>query len=206
MFTGIVQSQAEIISVSGDDKFKKFTIHGDLALIENLMLGASIAINGTCLTVVSFEQIKEHGQVTFDVIDETLKLTNLGSLHIGDKVNVERSLRIGDELGGHIVSGHIHTCGTVINRNDSDMNCELMIEVGSESLKYIFAKGFITVNGVSLTVGRIEGSCFSLHLIPETLERTNLGKAKLGETVNLEYDQQTMTIVSTIERMGLSVN
>ncbi|GHG07561.1 riboflavin synthase subunit alpha [Thalassotalea marina] len=206
MFTGIVQSQAEIISVSGDDSFKKITIQGDLALIDNLTLGASIAINGTCLTVVSFEQDNKHGQVTFDVIDETLKLTNLGALELGDKVNVERSLRMGDELGGHLVSGHIHTCGTVVNRNVSALNCELLIEVGSESLKYIFAKGFITVNGVSLTVGRVEDSCFSLHLIPETLERTNLGQAKVGDSVNLEYDQQTMTIVSTIERMGLSVS
>lgn len=206
MFTGIVQSQAEIISVSGDDKFIKVTIEGDFSLIDNLKQGASIAINGTCLTVVSFEQNMKKAQVSFDVIDETLKLTNLGLLKVGDKVNVERSLRIGDELGGHIVSGHVHSLGEIVNRTEDDANCELMVKVCDSALKYIFPKGFITVNGISLTIGRVEDNRFSLHLIPETLERTNLGYAKVGDKLNLEYDQQTISIVSTIERMGLSTS
>lgn len=205
MFTGIVQSQAEIISLTRQDEFVQIIVKGELVLTENLLLGASIAINGTCLTVVAFKPVNGFSHITFDVIDETLRLTNLDCLCVGDKVNVERSLKMGDELGGHIVSGHVHHVGQVVERRQTDANCSLKIAISSEWEKYILPKGFITVNGVSLTVGTVDNNHFSLHLIPETLARTNLGLVQVGDKVNLEYDQQTMTIVTTIERLKLKL-
>lgn len=213
MFTGIVQSQAEVISVITKNQLSRLVISVTPLLIHQLELGASIAINGVCLTVVSFCKANENSaSIEFDVIDETLRVTSLGEMHVGDSVNVERSLKMGDELGGHIVSGHVQYKSTLINKEETPTNTALYFECATPWLKYIFEKGFITVNGTSLTVGKIETviiegkecNIFSVHLIPETLERTNLGKLKLNDSVNLEFDQQTITIVKTIERLDLS--
>ena len=119
-------------------------------------------------------------------------------------VNVERSLKIGDEIGGHMLSGHVHTQAVVEERIESEDNCTLRFALASEYQKYIFAKGFISINGISLTLGAEVGSFFSVHLIPETLARTNLQHVTVGDKVNIEFDQQIMTIVQTIERMKLS--
>ncbi|MDG2393840.1 MAG: riboflavin synthase subunit alpha, partial [Thalassotalea sp.] len=148
----------------------------------------------------------KNAEIEFDVIDETLRLTNLDDVDIGSLVNIERSLKAGDEIGGHMVSGHIHTMATLVERADSTDNCKLTFKLDSAWQKYIFAKGFIGVNGASLTLGNViedeQGdTLFDLHLIPETLERTNLGELQLGKTVNIEIDQQTITIVDSIARI-----
>lgn len=206
MFTGIVQSTGLVKSIETGDNFKHFSIEVDLALIDGLNKGASVANNGVCLTAVKFFPVNENRAVIeFDVIDETLRLSNLDHLTEQSYVNIERSMKAGDEIGGHLVSGHVHSCATLINRIDSTDNCQLNFIIDAKWKKYLFAKGFIAVNGASLTLGDVintENGCqFTLHLIPETLQRTNLGTLNVGQRVNIEIDQQTMTIVDSIERI-----
>mgnify|MGYP000067738111 FL=1 len=207
MFTGIVQSQAEVISIIRKNNAIALKIALEKALIHNLETGASVAINGVCLTAVEFGNLAEPNNeksfITFDVIDETLRVSNLADIHEGMLVNVERSLKVGDEIGGHMLSGHVHTQAVVAKRDESSDNCTLSFSLDEQYKKYIFAKGFISINGISLTLGADVDEYFSVHLIPETLMRTNLGNIGVGDKVNIEFDQQTMTIVETIERMKL---
>ncbi|WP_199611884.1 riboflavin synthase subunit alpha [Flocculibacter collagenilyticus] len=202
MFTGIVQTKGTVISIAEKDNFLSIVISVPAEHMQHLNHGASIAINGVCLTVVKYELHNSDvvGQVYFDVIDETLKLTNLSQIKQGDKVNVERSMTFGTELGGHIVSGHIQTQAKIVLINKTQSNCEFILEVPQQWMKYIIHKGFIAIDGISLTVGKVENNRFSLHLIPETLNITTLGTRQEGDLVNIEVDQQTMTIVTTIER------
>ncbi|RUO44002.1 riboflavin synthase [Aliidiomarina taiwanensis] len=201
MFTGIVQTKAQVSAILDKEQFRKLVIAAPTAYLKALETGASIAINGCCLTVTAFHTSTEPGTVEFDVIDETLRLTNLGALAVNDEVNFERSLTMGTELGGHIVSGHIHTTARLAERHDSDDNCRLYLELDKKWLEYIFPKGFISVNGASLTVGEVTDQGFWLHLIPETLDRTNLGEAQVGTALNIEVDTQTLTIVETVKQV-----
>lgn len=201
MFTGIVQTKAQVNAIIDREQFRKLVIAVPTAYLSALETGASIAINGCCLTVTAFDTKTEPGTVEFDVIDETLRLTNLGAAVVGDEVNFERSLTMGTELGGHIVSGHIHTTAHLAERHDSEDNCRLYLELENKWLEYIFPKGFISVNGASLTVGEVTNHGFWLHLIPETLDRTNLGKAQVGMAMNIEVDTQTFTIVETVKQV-----
>ncbi len=194
MFTGIVQTQAIVAELADKNNFRQLTLEVAPQYLTQLETGASIAINGCCLTVVSFTET----HVSFDIIDETLALTNLGDLTIGSEVNFERSLKVGDEIGGHYVSGHVHTVGTIVEREESPDNLALWVEFPKEYARFVLAKGFISVNGASLTIGKVVENRLSLHLIPETLRLTNLEQAS---SVNLEFDQQTMTIVETVERV-----
>ena len=205
MFTGIVQSQAEVLSKNTENNLSRLVISVDLPLISGLELGASVAINGVCLTTVDFGKTdNSQAFIAFDVIDETLRVTNLSNLTTGSKINVERSLKAGDEIGGHMVSGHIHCQAELVKIQSTDTNCTLFFSCDTKWMKYVLAKGFIAVNGTSLTVGQVSDNEFSVHLIPETLSRTNLGLLEIGNKVNLELDQQTITIVTTIERMKLT--
>jgi riboflavin synthase len=205
MFTGIVQSQAEVIAIISKNNAIRLKVSVENSLIKNLEVGASVAINGVCLTAVEFGHLAADSSfISFDVIDETLRVSNLADIELGSKVNVERSLKIGDEIGGHMLSGHVHAQAIIANRIDSPDNCTISFTIAHEYQKYIFAKGFISINGISLTLGAEVGDSFSVHLIPETLARTNLQYACVGDKVNIEIDQQTMTIVQTIERMKLN--
>ena len=196
MFTGIVQCQAAVVAIENKTEFRRLTVQVEPRFLDRLEIGASIAINGTCLTAVQFNT----NTVQFDVIDETLRLTNLGELEVGSEVNFERSLKVGDEIGGHHVSGHVHATGVVETITETDDNWAMWIRFPTEFQAYVFAKGFISVNGASLTIGQVHDSQFSLHLIPETLRLTNLKAAQPGARVNLEFDQQTITIVDTVNR------
>ena len=202
MFTGIVQTKATVIAFDGNDEFRRITLSVASEFLEKLTTGASIAINGVCLTVTKFEAHVNDvvGQVQFDVIDETLKKTNLSHIAVGHKVNFERSMTFGTELGGHIVSGHIHTKGKITDIRYQQDNCQMTIRVDHEWMKYILHKGFVAINGCSLTVGDVRENGFDLHLIPETLTITNLGKAQIGDDFNIEVDQQTYSTVQTVER------
>ncbi|MCK7458426.1 riboflavin synthase subunit alpha [Idiomarina aminovorans] len=197
MFTGIVQTQATIFSVSDQGSFRHLVIKTEPQFLQNLAIGASVAINGCCLTAVEVSDTQVH----FDVIDETLRLTNLGLLGEGDKINLERSLKVGDEIGGHAVSGHIHCQGKVTKIDESENNVAMWIDVPEQYLAYLFAKGFIAINGASLTIGQVQSNSFSLHLIPETQRLTNLELTQVGDNLNIEFDQQTITIVETVERV-----
>ncbi|MEJ6475315.1 riboflavin synthase subunit alpha [Pseudoalteromonas piscicida] len=201
MFTGIVQTKATVVSAKQVDNILRLVISVGSEYLDKLTLGASIAINGCCLTVVSFEQPDNDvvGQVCFDVIDETLKLTNLGEVKRGTQVNFERSMTFGTELGGHIISGHIQTKAYISEICRNEANVKMHVELSEKWQKYVMYKGFIAVNGASLTVGELDHRGFWLHLIPETLSLTNLGHIKVGDSVNIEIDQQTYTIINTVE-------
>lgn len=203
MFTGIVQEKGTIVSIETRDNLKKIVVSVPAVCLEHLNIGASIAINGVCLTVTRFEVTNNDvvGQVFFDVIDETLRLTNLGDTQQSDQVNVERSLTFGTEIGGHIISGHIHTTARIAQIEQSIDNCCMRLVVDSQWLKFILYKGFVGIDGASLTVGEVVDDGFNIHLIPETLQVTNLGQRKVGDKVNIEVDQQTYSIVKTVERV-----
>lgn len=201
MFTGIVQAKVKVSEISDQEQFRRLTLEVPEQLLQSLERGASISINGTCLTATEFSQTEALGWVSFDVIDETLAKTNLGALVVGSWVNFERSLSFGREIGGHLVSGHVHGTADILAVSQTGANWRVDIELKPEFRAYVLSKGFISIDGISLTVGEVTATSFSLHLIPETLEVTTLGQRKAGDRVNIELDQQTVTIVDTVERV-----
>ena len=212
MFTGIVQSKAQVLSVENTKGVCHLAIAVEKQFAQQIELGASIAINGVCLTVVKQQaHDEENTRIDFDVIDETLRVTNLSLVKSGDYVNFERSLKVGDEIGGHQVSGHIHALATVSKIDHQGDNCSIHFSLDAsyqeDYAKYLFGKGFVSINGTSLTLGEsVVNGQFNVHLIPETLNRTNIGELTVGDKVNIEMDQQTITIVTTIERMNLKLS
>ncbi|MCV2526175.1 MAG: riboflavin synthase subunit alpha [Candidatus Lightella neohaematopini] len=196
MFTGIIQLSTPVICINKKDNFLTLSIKLTKNLLNNLIVGASIAINGCCLTVT----VINNNIISFDVIKETLYCTNLKFLKIGDIVNVERSMNLNKEIGGHLVSGHIHGLGKIINIINLNNNKIIWFNVKNKLIKFILPKGFISIDGISLTIGRIINNNFCVHLIPETLRCTNLKNRKLFDFVNIEIDYQTKTIISTVEK------
>jgi riboflavin synthase len=197
MFTGIVQRKAQIVSIAKKDQLNTLEVHLAKEHQLGLVTGASIANNGTCLTVVKMTE----NSVFFDVIEETLKVTNLSDLVVGRYVNQERAAKFGDEIGGHLLSGHVHTQAEIITINRTETNCDICFKIDDQWQKYVLPKGFIAIDGISLTLGNVDNGCFWVHLIPETLAVTNLGERKVGEQVNIEIDSQTQAIVDTVERV-----
>ncbi len=200
MFTGIVQGLCPIQRVTEAANLRRLAIDlGELA--EGVELGASVAVNGTCLTVTGTEG--NGGVVLFDVIQETLKLTNLDGLAEGDLVNVERSFRVGDEVGGHIVSGHIAGKAMVSAVEEAENLRNVFFSVPEDCMKFLHHKGFVALDGASLTLASVDqGKAeVSVSLIPETIERTTLGTVDVGDAVNLEVDAQTQAVVETVERL-----
>ncbi len=195
MFTGIVAGTAEITRIIEKKEIRSFSI--DLGpYLENLTVGASVSIDGVCLTVVSI-----NGDIVdFDVIDETLRRTTMSMKEEGDNVNIERSLKFGDELGGHILSGHIMTKARILEIEDRGEGVDMIIEIPDDVNPYIMEKGYIAIDGISLTIGSVSNNSFELHIIPETLRVTTIGQKDVGEFVNLEIDSQTQSIVQTIMR------
>lgn len=198
MFTGIVQGTAKIVSIEEKDLFRTHIAELPEELLPGLALGASVAHNGCCLTVTAIEG----NRVSFDLIKETLRVTNLGDLQEGDVVNIERAAKFSDEIGGHLMSGHIMTTAEICKIIQSENNRELWFKIQDPAqMKYILHKGFVGIDGISLTVGEVTKSKFCVYLIPETLERTTLGAKKLGHRVNIEIDPHTQAIVDTVERV-----
>ncbi len=199
MFTGIVQGTADVVEVTHLDAFCRLGLRLPEGADNGLQVGASIAVDGVCLTIVRFEG----RQVWFDVIDETLRLTTLGDRAAGDTVNIERAACFGDEIGGHNLSGHITGAGVVVRREDSAHNCALWIELPVALRKYVLHKGYVGVDGASLTVGEVDEAkgTFSIHLIPETLRLTGLDSKGPGARVNIEVDAMTQAVVDTVARV-----
>lgn len=198
MFTGIVQDLVSVQAVIDEGDLIRLGL--DLgALTKQLMSGASVSVNGTCLTVTRVEQ----GTAYFDVITETLRTTNLGDLREGDFANVERSFHVGDEIGGHVVSGHVTATARLAQRRVSGNDHVLSFALDEKWMKYVFHKGFIALDGASLTVSAVdrERHRFDVSLIPETLARTTLGRVTTDGKVNVEVDAQTLTTVETVERL-----
>ena len=198
MFTGIVQGTYGVTSVHRELDLLTYAVTLDAERVDGLEVGASVSIDGVCQTVVSIEGHR----VSFDAIRETLDRTTLGALQAGDQVAVERSVRVGDEVGGHDVSGHVIGQGEVVLARKEGHICVLGIGVPSSWMKYVLNKGFIAVDGSSLTVcdATADGS-FAVHLIPETLRLTRLGQKRLGDRLNVELDPRTVAIVDTVERV-----
>ncbi|HAS63785.1 MAG TPA: riboflavin synthase, partial [Vibrio sp.] len=167
------------------------------ALGRGLAVGASVAHNGCCLTVTKIDGNK----VSFDLMQETLKLTNLGQVEVGEFVNIERAAKFGDEIGGHNMSGHISVIASVQHVICSENNRTIWFELPIEAMKYVLAKGYIGLDGCSLTIGEVKGNSFNVHLIPETLQRTLFGQREVGDLINVEFDPQTQAIVDTVERV-----
>lgn len=198
MYTGITRGTFEVTRVERAPDLMTYEVDLGEALSAGLAPGASVSIDGVCQTVVALRD----GRVTFQAIKETLDLTTLGSLTVGERVAVERSARVGDEIGGHDVAGHVVGTGEIVEALHRDNVCDLRIAVPSGWMRYILAKGFIAVDGSSLTVGEVEpAGRFSVHLIPETLRLTNLGTKQVGDRVNIELDSRTVAIVETVERI-----
>lgn len=199
MFTGIVQGLAHIQSITAGADLKTITLRFPDKSLENIKKGASIAINGTCLTVTDFNNKENTAQ--FDVIEETLTVTNLSKLEVGNNVNFERAAKIGDEIGGHLMSGHIHATVNVTRIIRTKDNCSIYFATPIKYKPYLLSKGFAGLNGCSLTLGDVNDEEFSVHLIPETLTVTTFGSISVNDQVNLEIDSQTQSIVDTVERI-----
>jgi riboflavin synthase len=183
MFTGLVETMGEVRALAPEGGGARLTLTASLDA-NAVQIGDSIAVNGACLTVVAGPE----DQLSFQLAPETLRRTNLGKLRAGDRVNLERALRVGDRLGGHWVQGHIDGLGA-LTRRVADADWELFeFTAPSELLRYMVPKGSIAVDGVSLTLVKVNAGGFSVALIPHTLELTTLGRLRPGSTVNLEVD------------------
>lgn len=198
MFTGIVQGTAEVLAIEEKPNFRTHIIRMPSGMLEGLELGASVAHNGCCLTVTEIAG----DRVSFDLVKETLRITNLGDLKPGDTVNVERAAKFSDEIGGHLMSGHIMTTAEITKIITSENNREIWFKPrDTQQMKYILHKGFIGIDGISLTVGEVTKTKFCVYLIPETLARTTLGAKRIGDNINIEIDPHTQAIVETVERV-----
>ncbi|CAM3301483.1 riboflavin synthase subunit alpha [Halomonas lysinitropha] len=203
MFTGIVQGTAEVVAIHEAKAFRTHVLALPAELCEGLSLGASVAHNGVCLTVTAIDGER----VSFDLMRETLRVTNLGAVREGDRVNIERAARFGDEIGGHVMSGHVMALAELVELDEAPNNRRLWFEVPHALSRFLFDKGYIGVDGISLTIGEVkaattgQGPRFCVDLIPETLARTILVDRAPGDGVNIEIDPQTQAIVETVERV-----
>ncbi len=183
MFTGIVEEMGKIVRVEKGAKSSRLTVSGD-KIFSDLKLGDSVATNGVCLTVTSFSK----GIFTADVMNETLKRSNLGELRQGSMVNLERAMIANGRFGGHIVSGHIDGTGVITKIEQDDIAVWYTIRADRKIMKYIIEKGSVAIDGISLTIAKVTDNDFSVSLIPHTAKETVLGYKKTGDTVNLEND------------------
>jgi len=183
MFTGLVEELGKVKAIARGVKAVRLTVEAK-KVTSDVAMGDSIAVNGTCLTVVEYTE----KWFTADVMPETVDSTVLASLKIGDTVNLERTLRVGDRFGGHIVSGHIDGVGSISKKEANDNAIIVKITAGPEVMRYIVKKGSIAIDGVSLTVVDYDSDWFTVSLIPHSAAMTTLGFKKMGDTVNLEAD------------------
>jgi riboflavin synthase len=200
VFTGITKGLYEVVAVNRAPSLLRYTVElGELA--RGLELGASVSVDGVCQTAMAIDGTR----VSFEAVAETLSRTTLDELELGRRVSIERSLRAGDEIGGHEVSGHVAGTAVVAARETAPGRFTLLLEVPMEWGKYLMPKGFVAVDGSSLTLGEVERSVdavsFRIHLIPETLRLTGLGSKQPGDRVNIELDARTVAIVETVERV-----
>lgn len=184
MFTGIIQSVGRFVGIEPLGGDARLTLDCGMLETNDVKLGDSIAVNGVCLTVVSF---RTRGFAA-DVSRETLGTTTLGAMRPGGRVNLEKALTLSTPLGGHLVSGHVDGIGRLLQRSDDGRSVRLRIEAPGELARYIAPKGSICVDGTSLTVNRVDGSCFELNTVPHTLQETIIGDYREGGEVNLEVD------------------
>lgn len=198
MFTGIVETTGRIVESQPTSGGRRMRLDAGSAG-EGAKLGDSICVQGVCLTVAGMDG----GRVSFDVIAETLRRTNLGEKKPGDRLNLERSLKVGDRLNGHWVQGHVDGTARVAEVRRSAAEHVVFLRPQPELFAFVIPKGSITLDGVSLTIAEVKGDQFSVALIPTTLERTTLGEWSAGTLVNVETDILARTVVTTMQRMGI---
>lgn len=201
MYTGIVQGLEKVVDIQKGNGFITLVVSDQQGFFNDVFIGASVAINGVCLTVTTIDTAQQH--IHFDISDVTLALTTLKDVQIGDEVNIERSAKVGAENGGHNLYGHIEGTATVarLERRGETLHVDLTIPAGN--IKYFFLKGFIGLNGCSLTINRVDRALgeISVDLIPETLRLTTWKNIQPGDEVNYEIDQMTRTLVDTLENL-----
>ena len=197
MFTGIIEELGKVVAIEAQPDAKRITFEGPL-VTSDVSRGDSIAVCGACLTAVELED----GRFTADVMNETLRLTNLGDLSVGDPVNLERAMNATTRFGGHMVQGHVDGVGTVVSREPSENWEWVRVSIPEELAKYVVLKGSITIDGISLTVNEVNGNVLGFSLIPETLRLTTLGSKQPGDRVNIEADVMAKHIERLLEARG----
>ena len=203
MFTGIVNQTCPVVQLESLPGLTRFAVELPLVLTDGLELGASVAIDGCCHTVTQIDSSPADAQTRlawFDSMQETLLRTTLGSLVKGQRVNVERAARFGQEIGGHELSGHIDVKARVLQVDTSETNHIITFSLPDEIEAYVFNKGYLGIHGASLTVSDLDKTAgsFKVYLIPETLRQTNLGDFNEGAMLNIEIDRRTQVIVETV--------
>ncbi len=200
MFTGIVQGIAQVAQASDKPGLRSFRLQFPPGFAEGLAIGASVAVDGTCLTVTAL-----HGPdaADFDVMQQSLALTTLDGLHTGSRINVERAAKDGAEIGGHPLSGHVDFMARLVQIRRPENNHVLRFAVPAPWMRYVFAKGYIAVNGASLTVAEAQrerdgSGWFEVWLIPETLRMTTFGDKAEGAALNIEIERSTQVFVDTV--------
>lgn len=199
MFTGLVRDLGKIVGIEDWNGVKRFTVEGNLAA-EDLTIGASVSHSGVCLTVVSvsFDQAKPRWVV--EAVPETLSLTTLGAKSVGDAINLEPSLRLGDELGGHLVFGHVDGLGQIVGIDPEGDSYRVTVSAPEALMPLMAHKGSICIDGISLTVAAIgPENSFQIAVIPHTWQVTSLGQAVVGQNVNLEIDMLARYVARQLE-------
>ena len=197
MFTGIVSGKGHVQKIIKSKDYLSLIIKGPKGFSKNLTKGASVSVNGVCLTVKKGKT----DILEFDVIEETLQKTNLKDISKSSKVNLERSMTAKTEIGGHLVSGHIHGTGEVLKVINRQATKDLQIKIPTSLREYFFYKGYVALNGCSLTIGKVLKTSFYIHLIPETVSVTTFKDIKKGDLINIEIEQATINTVETVKRV-----
>ncbi len=192
MFTGLIEEVGRVLCVEARKEFFLFSIEAP-KIASASGVGDSIAINGCCLTIIKIED----SRIDFNLLQETMRCTNLGELRPGDPVNCEPSLAVGDRFGGHLVQGHVDTTAHTVSANFFGNDFRLEVEIPSGFGQYVISKGSVALNGVSLTVAELKERSFVVWVIPHTMEKTNLGSLQAGKCINLEFD----ILAKYVERM-----
>jgi riboflavin synthase len=198
MFTGIISDVGQIIDITPSGELRRLRIASAYEA-KSISIGASIANSGACLTVVGVQPHEAGSEIAFDVGAETLAVTTLGQWRTGGQVNLERALKVGDELGGHMVSGHVDGIAEILFRRDFDGMAHFRFRATKDLAKFIAVKGSVALDGTSLTVNAVEGDTFEVLLIPHTLKATTWGERRAGERVNVEVDQMARYAARLIE-------
>ncbi len=199
MFTGIVKGTGTVRSAHEAGGVLRLAVALPPGTTDRIERGASIAVAGVCLTAVG----QRGDEVSFDVVGETIRRTTLGALAAGDRVNIERAAKVGDEIGGHAVAGHVRGTAEIVSRAKHGDAVDLVLRADPDTLRYLFEKGFVALDGASLTVGAVDrgASTFVVHLVPETLRATTFPALRAGDRVNIEVDATTLAVVETVERV-----
>ncbi len=184
MFTGIIQATGSIASIKTNDNDSRYVFNTGNMELDDVEIGDSIAVNGTCLTVLE----KNKNGFSADLSNETLNLTTLSKLKQGSRLNLEKAMMLSDRINGHLLSGHIDGIGKIMELNDEGRSIRYQIELPEELTKYVAKKGSIAVDGVSLTINEVSGNYFNVNIIPHTLSETIFSDYRIGTLVNIEVD------------------